>query len=73
MFSFTLHVQSDGYERNKNTRVYLCAASPDESGTQALDWALESLVQEGDELVVFRGVDAADPSKSLPSGCMGRT
>ena len=73
MFSFTLHVQSDGYERNKNTRVYLCAASPDESGTQALDWALESLVQEGDELVVFRGVDADDPSKSLPSGCMGRT
>lgn len=60
MFSYTLHVQSDGYARSKHTRVYLCAASSDESGTQALDWALENLAQEGDELVVFRGVDADD-------------
>ncbi|KAI0826109.1 hypothetical protein BC629DRAFT_1276245 [Irpex lacteus] len=63
MFSFTLHVQSEGYARSKNTRVYLCAASPDESGSQALDWALDSLVQEGDELIVFRGVDSDDLSK----------
>lgn len=39
------------------TRVFLCAASPDESGTEALDWCLESLVQDGDELVVLRGFD----------------
>jgi len=41
----------------------LCAASPDESGRQALDWALESLVQDGDELVVFRGFDEEDLAK----------
>lgn len=63
MFSYTLHVQNDGYSRTKNTRVFLCAASPDESGTQALDWALESLVQDGDEFVVFRGVDDPDLGK----------
>ena len=60
MFSYTLHVQSEGYSRTKRTRVFLCAASPDESGNQALDWALESLVQYGDEFIVFRGVDDAD-------------
>lgn len=60
MFSYTLHVQSEGYSRSKNTRVFLCAASPDESGSQALDWALESLVQDGDELIAFRGVDTDD-------------
>lgn len=60
MFSFTLHVQSDGYARLRATRVFLCAASPDESGSQALDWALESLVQDGDELIVYRGVDPED-------------
>jgi hypothetical protein len=60
MFSFTLHVQSDGYARNRATRVFLCASSPDESGRYALDWALESLVQDGDELIVFRGVDPED-------------
>ncbi|KAF8351852.1 hypothetical protein F5887DRAFT_932694 [Amanita rubescens] len=57
MFSFTLQVKNDGYKRSRNTRVFLCAASPDESGREALDWSLESLVQDGDELIVFRGVD----------------
>ena len=27
------------------------------SGREALEWCLESLVQKGDELIVFRGVD----------------
>ncbi|KAG1778869.1 hypothetical protein EV702DRAFT_1092733 [Suillus placidus] len=63
MFSFTLHVQSDGYARSRATRVFLCASSPDESGRYALDWALESLVQDGDELIVFRGVDPEDLEK----------
>lgn len=57
MFSYTLHVHSDGYARNRSTRVFLCAASPDESGSEALEWALECLVQDGDELIVFRGID----------------
>jgi len=57
MFSFTLQVKSEGYKRTRHTRVYLCASSPDESGREALEWCLESLVQEGDELIVFRGVD----------------
>jgi hypothetical protein len=57
MFSFTLGVKSEGYRRTRSTRVFLCAASADESGREALDWALESLVQDGDELIVCRGVD----------------
>ncbi|KAJ8502514.1 hypothetical protein ONZ45_g11684 [Pleurotus djamor] len=57
MFSFTLQVKSEGYKRTRSTRVFLCASSPDESGREALDWALESLVQDGDELIVCRGVD----------------
>jgi nucleotide-binding universal stress UspA family protein len=60
MFSFTLQAKSDGYERSPSTRVFLCASSPDESGRQALDWTIESLVQDGDELVVFRGIDQDD-------------
>jgi hypothetical protein len=60
MFSFTLSAESVGYTRTLQTRVFLCASSPDESGRQALDWALDSLVQDGDELVVFRGFDEED-------------
>ncbi|KAJ7072963.1 hypothetical protein C8F01DRAFT_1012966 [Mycena amicta] len=57
MFSFTLRVKSAGYAHTRNTRVFLCAAGPDESGREALDWSLEGLVQDGDELIVCRGVD----------------
>lgn len=57
IFSFTLQAKSEGYKRNRSTRVFLCASSPDESGTQALDWVMDSLIQDGDELVVLRGFD----------------
>ena len=57
MFSFTLQVKSEGYRRTRHTRVFLCASSPDESGREALDWSLDYLVQDGDELIVFRGAD----------------
>ncbi|KAF9515848.1 hypothetical protein BS47DRAFT_1274325, partial [Hydnum rufescens UP504] len=60
MFSFTLQATSEGYQRDRNTRVYLCAASADVSGSEALDWTMESLVQDGDELIVVRGFDADD-------------
>lgn len=60
MFSYTISVKSEGYCRNRQTRVFLVAASPDESGSEALDWTMESLVQDGDELIVFRGFDPDD-------------
>ncbi|KAG8741451.1 hypothetical protein FRC10_002855 [Ceratobasidium sp. 414] len=50
--SFTLQASSEGYKRTRDTRAFLCAASGDESGMEALDWTLESLVQHGDELIV---------------------
>lgn len=65
MFSFTLQVKSDGYDRTPSTRVFLCASSPDDSGSQALDWAIESLVQDGDELIVFRGIDQDDLGRDI--------
>ncbi|KAJ3811386.1 hypothetical protein F5876DRAFT_39804 [Lentinula aff. lateritia] len=57
MFSFTLRAKSAGYKRTRSTRVFLCASSADESGREALDWSLESFVQDGDEFVVFRGIE----------------
>ena len=73
MFSYTLHVQSEGYDHTRSTRVFLCAASPDESGSQALEWCLESFVQDGDELVVFRGIDPDDFGAHPPFLLLPRT
>lgn len=69
MFSFTLHVQSEGYTPNRSSRTFLCASSPDETGKEALEWALECLVQDGDELIVFRGIDQEELGVCIsPSG-----
>ncbi|KAG8850831.1 hypothetical protein FRB96_009568 [Tulasnella sp. 330] len=65
MFSFTLQVKSGGYHKTRNTRVYLCAASGDESGQQALEWTLDNLVEDGDELVAVRGFELADIQKDM--------
>jgi len=65
LFSFTLQVKSEGYKKTRNTRVYLCAASGDESGMEALEWAIANLVEDGDELVAFRGFDGDDLPKEL--------
>lgn len=43
--------------------MYLCAASGDESGQQALEWTLDNLVEDGDELVAVRGFELADLRK----------
>jgi len=67
MFSYTLSVKHPEYTRTRATRVFLCAASPDESGQEALDWALESLVQDGDELIVCRGIDQHELDKDHDS------
>jgi len=55
-----VQVKSDGYKRTRRTRVFLCASSPDESGSKALEWCIEELVSDDDELVVVRGFDAGD-------------
>lgn len=47
--------------------MFLCAASGDESGMEALDWTLETLVQHGDELIVVRGFDLEDLGKLFPN------
>jgi len=57
MFSYTLRADSLHYSSTRASRVFLCAASPDESGSQALDWALSELVRDGDELIVLRGIE----------------
>ncbi|KAG8900049.1 hypothetical protein FRB99_006281 [Tulasnella sp. 403] len=65
LFSFTLQVKSEEYRKTRNTRVYLCAASGDESGREALEWAIANLIEDGDELVVVRGFDPDDLQKDM--------
>lgn len=38
----------------------MIAVSPDESGAEALDWAMENLVEDGDEVVALRVVELVE-------------
>lgn len=66
-------MKSDGYRRTRRTRVFLCASSPDESGSKALEWCIEELVSDDDELVVVRGFDAGDLGQSFTLVCFAQT
>lgn len=52
--------KSEGYKRSRNTRVFLVAVSPDESGEDALDWLMSELVEDGDEVIAMRVKDLSD-------------
>ncbi|KAK0552454.1 hypothetical protein OC845_001720 [Tilletia horrida] len=59
-FSFTLQVKSKGYRRTRNTRTFMCAADGNSYSTHALEWLLDNLVEDGDEVVALRVLDAAN-------------
>jgi hypothetical protein len=52
--------KSEGYKRSRNTRVFLVAVSPDESGEDALDWLMSELVEDGDEVIAMRVKDMSE-------------
>lgn len=50
-FGFTLQVKSHGYQRTRNTRTFMCAVDNNAYSERALEWLMESLVEENDEIV----------------------
>ncbi|MCO5585506.1 hypothetical protein L7F22_039439 [Adiantum nelumboides] len=53
-FTFCLQVKSRGYLRTKNTRTFMCAVDDNGYSERALEWLMESLVSDGDEIVALR-------------------
>ena len=41
----------------------MVAVSPDESGNEALEWLMESLIEDGDEIVAVRVVELDEGEK----------
>ena len=52
--SYTLQVKAKGYTRTKHTRTFMCAVDATESSERALEWMMEHLVDDGDELIAAR-------------------
>lgn len=52
--SFTLRSRSVDYERTKSSREFLVCTDLNEYSTNALDWTLDNMVEDGDEVVILR-------------------
>lgn len=61
-FTFCLQVKSQGYLRTKNTRTFMCAVDDNTYSERALEWLMESLVSDGDEIVAVRVLEG-DPDE----------
>lgn len=49
-----LQVKSIGYLRTKNTRTFMCAVDDNSYSERALEWLVDGLVEDGDEVVALR-------------------
>ncbi|BEJ11695.1 hypothetical protein CspHIS471_0201550 [Cutaneotrichosporon sp. HIS471] len=67
LFTFTAQAKSEGYKRSRNTRVFLVAVSPDESGEYALDWLMSEMVEDGDEVIAMRVKDISESERHTES------
>ncbi|ORY17806.1 hypothetical protein BCR34DRAFT_554917 [Clohesyomyces aquaticus] len=65
--SFTLIAKHKDYEYTKRSRTFLCGCDDNEYSDYALQWLIDELVDDGDEIVCLRVVEkdstiAGDPS-----------
>lgn len=65
--SFTLIAKHKDYEYTRRSRTFLCGLDSNDYSEYALEWLIDELVDDGDEIVCLRVVEkdstlAADPS-----------
>ncbi|TKA68230.1 hypothetical protein B0A55_09846 [Friedmanniomyces simplex] len=56
-FSLTLNRKHRDYEYTKRSRTFLCGTDTNEYSDTALEWLLDELVDDGDEIVCLRVVE----------------
>lgn len=55
--SFTLTSHSRGFTRSRSTRTFLVATDMAKYSVNAIHWTLESLLEDGDEVVILRVIE----------------
>ncbi|KAK9447726.1 uncharacterized protein V1518DRAFT_420247 [Limtongia smithiae] len=56
-FSLTLQAKQDGYVYSRLSRTFLCGTDQNDYSEFALEWLIDELVDDGDEIVCLRVVD----------------
>ncbi|TID25152.1 adenine nucleotide alpha hydrolases-like protein [Venturia nashicola] len=65
--SFTLNQKHKDYEYSKRSRTFLCGLDSNDYSEYALEWLIDELVDDGDEIVCLRVVDPEIAKTSLPA------
>lgn len=55
--SFTLREQHSGYHYKRQSRTFMCGINEDAYSDYALQWMLDEMVDDGDEVICLRVVD----------------
>ena len=71
-FSYTVKTKHKDYTYTRRSRTFLCGTDANEYSEFALDWLLEELVEDGDEVVCLRVVDKDSKMNSEGSRESGR-
>ena len=56
-YSLTLNYKHKGYQSTRRSRTFLCGADQNDYSDFALEWLMDELVEDGDEIVCLRAVD----------------
>ena len=49
-YAFTLQAKTDNWRRTKRSRTFLVGTDLNEYSAHALDWTMENMVEDGDEV-----------------------
>ncbi|KAK4547580.1 hypothetical protein LTR36_000537 [Oleoguttula mirabilis] len=72
-FSLTLNRKHRDYEYTKRSRTFLCGTDTNEYSDTALDWLIDELVDDGDEVVCLRVVEKDSREAVKWAGGQGET
>ena len=70
-FSLTLNRKHRDYEYTKRSRTFLCGTDTNDYSDTALEWLIDELVDDGDEVVCLRVVEKDSKEAMKWSGGMG--
>lgn len=56
-FSLTLNYKHKGYQNTRRSRTFLCGTDQNDYSEFALEWLIDELVDDGDEIVCLRAVE----------------
>ena len=71
-FSFTLQYKHKDYQNTRRSRTWLCGTDQNDYSEYALEWLIDELVDDGDEVVCLRVVEKDSKLASDSSVEQGR-